>query len=99
MKKETYAEYQYRKAGSIIREMRGLDARSDNYQYLEDMLHKNFEKSYIQQVLVSMNLKRTKTYEERPIYHRCANTGRLWLRLREWRKNEGLAPSYPMDYI
>lgn len=99
MKQLTYAEYQYKGASSALREMRWLDKGSDHYEYLQDKLDKNFEKPYVQAAWKSMGLKDTRTYEERPIYHRSANIARVWLKLREFRKREGLVPNYPMDYI
>jgi hypothetical protein len=99
MPEMTYARFQYNSAYAIIREMRWLGRDTDHYGYLEEMLYKNIEKHYIQAAHLSLNRREVRTYEERPIYHRSENIGRVWARLREWRKKQGLEPNYPMDYI
>lgn len=99
MKKMTYAEFQYKKALAVLRERRRLERRSDHYQYLTELMNEEIEKVYIRAAESSLRARHTATYEERPIYHRSANCGKIWAKLREWRKRENIEPSYPMDYI
>lgn len=98
-KMETYAESQYKIAFRALREIRLLDAKSEEYQSIDSWLSDNVERSYISAAWSSIGFRGTRLYELRPIYHRSANVSKVWLRLREWRKREGIEPSHPVDYI
>ena len=66
MKQQTYAEFQYKLASSLLREVRQLNYEDGTAEYIRDVLLPAIERSYVEAARKAIWMN----YDQMPAYHR-----------------------------